>query len=277
VADERIAFCKVDAHLDTNPKVRRAGRDGRDVFEFLLRRVAIAHTYGEVPVKFIEAWYLADMLMMSEDEARHGVSQAVTARLIEIDATAGLVRIVGWGKEWGFRYSSDRMAEKRERDKEKSNAAKSDKPVTISDAPLRDVTVSDACDAREEKREEESIRAPADSAGLKALREKVSKAAKLPSKGPLPSDWEPNDSHLSKASSLGVDARREAEQFRNSALANGRRYANWDSAFHTWIGNAAKWRDERGGSRGAVKQQRIAAPESDDPELGHLLTLGAQT
>lgn len=99
--DEKVVFCQVDAHLDTNPKIRKAGRDGRDIFEFLLRRVAIGRTNGTVPLKYVEPWYLADQLMMSEPEAINGIERARTARLIDIDHVIGVVRIVGWSEEWG--------------------------------------------------------------------------------------------------------------------------------------------------------------------------------
>lgn len=75
------------------------------------------------------------------------------------------------------------------------------------------------------------------------------KAKAKPAKTPLPADWEPIDSHRSKASELALNCEHEAEQFRNGALANGRRYVDWDAAFHNWLGTAAKWRDERGGQR----------------------------
>ena len=79
--------------------------------------------------------------------------------------------------------------------------------------------------------------------------------ARKPAKGPMPSDWAPNDIHGAKAASMRLDLRHEAEQFRSSALANGRAYADWDQAFHTWLGNAAKWRDERGGPRAAAANE----------------------
>jgi hypothetical protein len=173
--DEKIVFCQVDAHLDTNPKIRRAGRDGRDIFEFLLRRVAIGRTEGTVPLKYLEPWYLADQLMMSEDEARHGTSRAVTARLIEVDETAGVVRVVGWSTEWGRRpkAGAERTAAWR------AKSSEPHKPVTACDTTPSHVTDRDESDALEERRREEirgeeSIAAP--SAQLEVLKAKVDKA-----------------------------------------------------------------------------------------------------
>lgn len=168
-APEKIAYCQIDAHLDSNPKIRRAGRDGRDVFEFLLRRVAIGCTAGTVPIQYIEPWYLADVLMMTEDEARHGTSRAVTARLIEIDETAGVVRIVGWSDEWGRRPKSGAERTRKWRDGQ-PKSPESGERVTASDAcdeQTSHVTVGDESDVgeerrREEKREREDARADYD-------------------------------------------------------------------------------------------------------------------
>ena len=102
---------------------------------------------------------------------------------------------------------------------------------------------------------QEDIRAAAPDGALKALKAKVDKAARLPSKGPLPSDWTPSGACRDRARDLRLDLSHESEQFSASARAHGRRYADWDAAFRTWLGNAAKWRDERGGSRGAAQSE----------------------
>ncbi len=194
-ADEKIVYCQVDAHLDTNPKIRRAGRDGRDIFEFLLRRVAIGRTAGTVPLKYIEPWYLADQLMMTEDEARHGTSRAVTARLFDIDETAGVVRLVGWSEEWGRRpkEGKERTAEWRGR---ASNPSKAHDAVTFGDDERRDVTLGDESDAGEERRSEEkrgeeikekNSARPSDGGGLPGFRDLVdAKAAERRARRPKP-------------------------------------------------------------------------------------------
>lgn len=43
-----------------------------------------------------------------------------------------------------------------------------------------------------------------------------------------------------------VDARREFQSLINSALAHDRRYVDWKAAFRTWMGNALKYRSQRG-------------------------------
>lgn len=67
-------------------------------------------------------------------------------------------------------------------------------------------------------------------------------------KTPL-SEW-PTDSALTPqleafAKDLGLDPESEWEAFHDSALANGRKYADWRAAFRTWCRNAAKWKAEK--------------------------------
>ena len=64
----------------------------------------------------------------------------------------------------------------------------------------------------------------------------------------LPESWYPGPAVLAYASQMKFtreEINHETDQFRASAVANGRRYADWDAAFRTWLGNSAKWRDER--------------------------------
>lgn len=62
----------------------------------------------------------------------------------------------------------------------------------------------------------------------------------------LPEGWEPRQHERDKARDLGLDPVREAERFRNNALAKGHVYADWDAAFRTWIGNAPDFNASRG-------------------------------
>lgn len=99
------------------------------------------------------------------------------------------------------------------------------------------------------------IREPAPDGALKSFKAKVDRASRLPSKGPLPSDWTPSGACRDRARDLRLDLSHESEQFSASARAHGRRYADWDAAFRTWLGNAAKWRDERGGPRVSAQSE----------------------
>lgn len=152
-AAEKVVYCQIDAHLDTNPKIRRAGRDARDIFEFVLRRVAIMRADGCLPIKYVDTWYLADQLMMSEDEARSGLGRAIEVKLLEIDESANMVRVPGWSEEWGRRPLSTGERQQRFRDKH----PKSKSRVTESNGESRSVTESNESNAYrgEEKRGEE--------------------------------------------------------------------------------------------------------------------------
>lgn len=113
-----INFAKMAADLDSNPKIRRAGRNGREVFLFILRRVALLHAQGRVPVSNVEAWYLADQLQMSEREAEEGVAACLRPwhggpGLLVI--TGGEVLIAGWDDEWGRVPMSERDRKRQQR------------------------------------------------------------------------------------------------------------------------------------------------------------------
>lgn len=108
-----LSWCKVDAALDGNRKVRRAGRAGREVFLFLLRRIAQVDAPGEVAADELDHVFVADLLMMTVDEAASGVHAAVAAGLIEI--SDGRARVVGWDDEWGKRPLTEAQRKARQR------------------------------------------------------------------------------------------------------------------------------------------------------------------
>ena len=147
-----MSFAKVDAALDSNPKIRRAGREGREVFLFLLRRVQLLDVAGRLPLANVESWYLADQLMMTETEACHGVSRCVTAGLIELGAD---VCVRGWDDEWARRPMTDaeRKARQRQRDMESRAVAP---PVTPSHEAVVTKRDSHECHVGEERRGEET-------------------------------------------------------------------------------------------------------------------------
>lgn len=65
------------------------------------------------------------------------------------------------------------------------------------------------------------------------------------------------------AKDAGLDPDVEWEAFHDSALANGRRYADWRAAFRTWCRNAAKWKAEKpnGNGRPIGFRAPVAQPE----------------
>lgn len=54
----------------------------------------------------------------------------------------------------------------------------------------------------------------------------------------MPKDWAPTDEHTKRALSKNLDINEEAEKFKNWALANGRKYVQWNKAFSNWLINA---------------------------------------
>jgi len=233
-------WAKMDARLDTNPKIRKAGRDAREVFLFLLRRnrlLAGGGADGRIPAANIEPWYLADQLMMSESDAVTGVTKAVTVGLIALDGE--FVVICGFDDEWGGRAPlTPAEKQKRYREREKSRG---------SEAPLPDPGngVTEACHEsnalprREEKRGEEN-------------RERAPRAARRKPATPMPADWRPNRTHAEIATELGLDMPPELAKFADHAAANDKRFADWDAAFRTWLRNAEKFSRERAGPRNAA-------------------------
>lgn len=244
--NEKVAYCQIDAHLDSNPKIRRAGRDGRDVFEFVLRRVSIARSEGFVPLKYIEPWYLADQLMCSEDEASNGVSRAVTADLLEVDHARGVVQVVGWSPEWGRRPKSNAERQAAFKARKSQNQHES---VTESNDESRGVTKVTDQIRSEERRSE---------------REALSRGSESPQRGAaqrqLPADWQPTQQAVTLAGDLGLDTQGEVTSFRLDAKAHGKTAADWDAKFEKWLRgsrNAGKPKPKPGATTRHRKTERI--------------------
>ena len=150
-------FAKVDTHLDSHPKVRRAGRNGREVFLFVLRKNAAVDRGGRVSASYVEPAYLADQLMTSESEARDGLDRAVAAGLLCLDDDD--VIISGWDEDWSRRPldDSERKARQRAKDKQvQGNSTDVDEKlldVTKSNVTERDGSRMSRIDQREERRE----------------------------------------------------------------------------------------------------------------------------
>jgi hypothetical protein len=57
----------------------------------------------------------------------------------------------------------------------------------------------------------------------------------------FPDGWEPNEKHREYAAENNIDLTFQAEQFESHNRSKGNKYKNWDLAFRTWLGNAARW------------------------------------
>lgn len=59
-----------------------------------------------------------------------------------------------------------------------------------------------------------------------------------------PEGWMPSESHEKKAKAAGLDLPREAEKFRTHHTSKGSLFRDWGMAFHTWLDNAAEWKQK---------------------------------
>ena len=151
-----IRFAKMAPGIDSHPKIRRAGRAGREVFLFILRRNADLDRSGRVPLTYVEPWYLADQLMMPEAEAIDGLAKCIAAGLLKRHHDN--LSILGWDDEWAKAPLDEAERKRRQREKDEASAPKSKRQRKRSrnvTNPI--VTQSDCPDshASEESREEE--------------------------------------------------------------------------------------------------------------------------
>ncbi len=142
-------WAKVSSDLDSNPKIRKAGRNGREVFLFALRRNAALDLGGRIPAAHMEGWYLADQLMMGEADAMSGLSQCVRTGLL-LDEGDHFI-IAGWDDEWAKRPLTEAERKKQQRAKSRTSAECPD----IVRTPSGHVRTGPECHVLEEKRREE--------------------------------------------------------------------------------------------------------------------------
>lgn len=72
----------------------------------------------------------------------------------------------------------------------------------------------------------------------------------------FPKEWAPTDSHLKKATELGVDLQAEAEAFEDFHRSKDNRFVDWDLAFHTWLRNTKKY-----GPNGGRVREEVPLPK----------------
>lgn len=271
-----LRFTKVDALLDSNRKIRKGGRNAREVYLFALRRHhALDRNDGRLPLVELEAWYVADQLMMSEDEAQEGLDRAVLVNLLAVDGP--MVVIVGWGDDWskGPMNEADRKRLQRERTRESPKPAETHTPCpdSVRTCPDTIVTVRTGheCHALDETRldetrEREAPSEPAppapDVAPLRLTPDspapKASRAR--PRTNQPPADWMPPVGWLDEDGKWSLVARSpewfnasgELERFRDNHAKRGELIADWAAAWRTWVRNAIRFHGERAGppSRG---------------------------
>lgn len=223
------AWAKIAVDLDSNPKIRKAGRNGREVFLFVIRRNAALDLGGRVPAMHVDAWYLADQLMMSESEALSGLSRCVQAGLLrEVD---GFFVIVGWNDEWAKRPLTEAERKQRQRAKTETSPGESGHVTEVSGQE----SDSPECHGSEERRVEE-IR-------VEESREHANRPRRKRPSTHIPESWAPTDSEANRAAAdaaraRGVDLRSELEKFRDYAKGRDWRKVDWDATWRNWTRNA---------------------------------------
>jgi hypothetical protein len=241
-------FGKMAADLDAHPKIRKAGRNGREVFLFVVRRNAALDRSGRVSIDHVEPWYLADQLMMPEAEAEQGLERAIKAGLLA--RVQNLISIVGWDDEWAKAPLSETERKRRQREKENDQPVTSGESRDVTKCHAPSVTNSDCLDSHasdqirsEEIRSDQIIgvaSAPTPNPLTLASEPPTKKARKKPAMA-MPAAWSASANAIAKGVSLGLDVTREIERFRDYHDAKGSVFADWDAAFRTWLGNAQRF------------------------------------
>lgn len=250
MAGAKEPFAKVAAGLDRNRKIRRAGRNGRDVFLWVLRQAAQRDTAGEVPASDLRDYeFLAMELMCSEAEAREGVERAELYDLIEfVDDTC---IAVGWDEEWGRRPLTPAERQRRSRSKRHVTDSNVSKPTPCHGPKVtghddRDCHTGEERRGEEKRREEKEPAPPSSSpaTGQLVLESPPPPAAKSARtrqvKHPLPEDWTPKPDLVEEARQSGVNLAAEVAKMRDWAKAEGSRKLDWDATARNWIRRAAE-------------------------------------
>lgn len=248
----REIFAKMSGTLDSNRKIRKAGRNGREVFLWVMRQVAIRDSDGAIPTSDVTDFaYVADQLMCSEEDARDGFEMAVTASLLSV--TGDSCSIVGWDDDWSRRAMSNGERQAKFRGKPKASAESHgivDEKVTAT--PLL-VTGNVTSNAVEESRGEESrsvSREPEPPAprpangdpGRFALEPERPSKPRRAAKAPIPPDYQPDASVATAAREAGVDLGREIAKLKDWAAGKGELKADWHAAARNWMRSAAERR-----------------------------------
>lgn len=248
----REIFAKMSGTLDSNRKIRKAGRNGREVFLWVMRQVAIRDSDGAIPTSDVTDFaYVADQLMCSEEDARDGFEMAVTASLLSV--TGDSCSIVGWDDDWSRRAMSNGERQAKFRGKLKASAESHgivDEKVTAT--PLL-VTGNVTSNAVEESRGEESrsvSREPEPPAprpangdpGHFALEPEKPSKPRRAAKAPIPPDYQPDASVATAAREAGVDLGREIAKLKDWAAGKGELKADWHAAARNWMRSAAERR-----------------------------------
>lgn len=260
------SYAKMAGSLDSNRKVRKAGRNGREVFLWVMRQVALRDSDGWIPLADVTDFeHVADQLMCSAQDAEDGFNRAVTAALLSV--TGDECSVVGWDSDWGRRPKTGAERQREYVARQKQNKSLRDlSPGSVTEAPSQmtgDVTsdVNRIEENRREERESRSASPPADppspQAGFRLeSSQRATKARPRQAKTALPDSWAPDLEATALARTLGVSPDAEVAKMRDWAKAENKTKADWDATFRNWLRRAAG--DQRG--RQAPSPDRPAPP-----------------
>lgn len=246
------------AALDSNRKIQNAGRDGRDVYLWVLRQVALRDSDGDIPLADVRDFrHVARQLMCTPVEVEAGLDAAVREKLLAVtdDRYARCV-VVGWDGDWGRRpmTNAERQAKWRANNSNRDTlqglppVASNELTVTVTEPVTRNVG--------EERRGEESrdrvtnAASPDEVLRLATPSPRVKPTRPRQVKHPLPDEWTPNLELTAEARTLGLDPLDQASRMRNWARGENARKADWDGTFQNWIRREADRQPRRNGARG---------------------------
>ena len=125
-----IPWAKMASDLDLDPAIIRAGRNGREVYLFLLRRCALGDSRGFVAGQHLDPEVLARILMCSPAEAQEGVTACLRESLVVTDVRdmRDGVTICAWERWNGSRKEpmsvTERKAKSRKLKREREQVTK---------------------------------------------------------------------------------------------------------------------------------------------------------
>lgn len=169
-------WAKMADDLDRNRKIRKGGRNAREVFLWVLRKVASSNTSGWIKAEdFDDLEYLADELMAPVTDVTDGVTRCIEVGLLVRDEDK--VCISGWSGHWAVRKPlSNGERQQRHRDSKKSGTSTKQATSTVTEsryAVTNSVTsnesnVGEERRGKERERERESARELVETKPVKA-------------------------------------------------------------------------------------------------------------
>lgn len=176
--------------------------------------------------KLIRVWQWFDK--HTKDGHAHGVTFSLPDRISGVTGFGEAMMFVGWLEQKDkvlvmpkFDRHTSASAKKRATDqKRQSNHRSTERDnVAVLSQVERDKSVT-----REEKRREDE---------KKNIKKKI------------PDGFSPSENNIQFASENELDVSTEFDQFVSHHKSKGSTFADWNAAFRTWLGNAAKWKSKQ--------------------------------